>query len=67
MTSGENTVYAPVAEDTKELESSRIETATSYWSQNRNNHTSVQAAYGVHINDYRVEGSKHVSEGHVKD
>jgi hypothetical protein len=35
--------------------------------QNRNNHTSVQAAYGVQTNNYRVEDSKHVSEGHVMD
>jgi hypothetical protein len=68
MTGGENWVCAPVVDDTKELESYLVETATAYVSQNRNEHTSVQAAYGMRINDHRrQEGSEQVSEGHVAD
>jgi hypothetical protein len=68
MTRGGNSVSAPVADDTKELEYYLVEAATAYVSQNRNEHTSVQAAYGMRINDHRrQEGSEQVSEGHVTD
>jgi hypothetical protein len=68
MNSGEHPVYAPVADDTKELESYLVEAATAYVSQNRNDHTFAQAAYGMQINDYKLaEGSEQVSKGHVTD
>jgi hypothetical protein len=53
MTRRGNSVSAPVADDTKELEYYLVEAATAYVSQNRNEHTSVQAAYSMRINDYR--------------
>jgi hypothetical protein len=68
MTGGRNWVSALVADDTKELKSYLVEAAKAYVSQNRNEHTSVQAAYGMQINDYRrQESSEQVSEGHVTD
>ena len=59
-------MYAPVADDTKNLESSLIGAATARVPQNRNDSTFVQAAYGVQINDHsRAKGSKKVPGGHV--
>jgi hypothetical protein len=66
MTSGENPVYAPAADDTKELKFSFVEAATACVPPNRNGETFVQAAYGVRINDHsRAEGSKQVPGAHV--
>jgi hypothetical protein len=66
MIGGENWVSAPVADDTKELDSYLVEASTAYVSHNRNDNASVQAAYGVRINDYRrEEGSEQVPRGHV--
>jgi hypothetical protein len=68
MTDGESSLYAPVTDDTKELESYLVEAATAYVSPNRNDHASVQAAYGMKMNDYRrAEGSEQVPKGHVTD
>jgi hypothetical protein len=65
-TSGENSVYAPVSDDTKELESSFVKAATACVPQNRNGKTSVQAARGVQINDHtRADGSKQVPGDHI--
>jgi hypothetical protein len=65
MTDGENWVSAPV-HDPRELESYLVEAATARVSQNRNDHTSVQAAYGMQINDHcRAEDSEKVPGGHA--
>jgi hypothetical protein len=56
--------YAPVPDDTKELESSLVQAATAWVPQNRNDNASVQAAYGVLINDHsRAEDSEKVTGG----
>jgi len=66
MTSGGHPMYAPVADDTKDLESSFVAAATAFVPQNSNDKTSVQAAYGVQINDHgRAEGSEKVPGGHA--
>jgi len=66
MNSGEHPVYALVADDTKELESSFVEAATACIPQNRNDNTSVQAAYGVQINDHsRAKDSEEVPGRHA--
>jgi hypothetical protein len=41
MAGGEKSVSAPVADDTKELESYHVEAATAYVSQTRNDNASV--------------------------
>jgi hypothetical protein len=68
MVGGEKSVSVPVTDGTKELVASLVTAATAYVLQDRDNHTSVQAAYGMHINNHgRPEGSKHDSKGHVTD
>jgi hypothetical protein len=68
MAGGEKSVSVPVTDDTKELESYLVEAATAHVSQNRNDNTFVQAAYGVRINDqYRAKGSEKVTGGHATD
>jgi hypothetical protein len=59
-------VSAPVADDTKELEYYLVEAATAHVSQTRNENASIQAAYGVQINDHsRAEGSEKVLGDHA--
>jgi len=61
MAGGEKSVSVPVTDDTKELESYLVEAATAHVSQTRNDNASVQAAYGVQINDQcRAKGSEKV-------
>jgi hypothetical protein len=68
MTNEKNSVHAPIADDTKELVASLVTAATAYGLQDRDNHTSVQAAYGMHTNNHgQPEGSKHDSKGRVMD
>jgi hypothetical protein len=66
MNSREHPMYAPVADDTKDLESSFVAAATAFVPQNRNDNTSVQAAYGVQMNDHsRAKDSEEVPGGHA--
>lgn len=66
MTGGENSMYHPVIDDAKELETSLVEAATACESQNRNDDRYVQAADGVQISDCsQAEGSEQVPGGHV--
>jgi hypothetical protein len=63
---GKHPTYAPVPDDTKELESALAQAATACVPQNRNDNASVQAAYGVQINDHsRAEGSEKVPGDHA--
>jgi hypothetical protein len=64
MNNGKHPMYAPVPDDTKELESSLVQAATACVPQNRNDNASVQAAYGALINDHsRAEDSEKVTGG----
>jgi hypothetical protein len=66
MNNEKHPMYAPVPDDTKELESSLVQTATACVPQNRNDNASVQAAYGARINNHsRAEGSEKVTGGHA--
>jgi hypothetical protein len=62
-TDGENSGYLL---ETKELQCSLVEAANACVLENRKDHTSANAAYGVLINGHsRVEGLEQVSESHV--
>lgn len=62
----ENSVHAPVAHDTKAIESSPVKAATECVSQTRVDHMSGRAPNGLQINNYsRAEGLEQVPESHV--
>ena len=64
MNNGKHPMYAPVPDDTKELEFSLVQAATACVPQNRNDNASVQAAHGALINDHsRAEDSEKVTGG----
>jgi len=66
MNNGKHPMYAPVTDDTKNLESPPVQATTACVPQNRSDNTSVQAAYGVQIDDHsRAEGSEKAPGGHV--
>jgi hypothetical protein len=64
---GEISMYAPVADGTKEFGSSLFEAATAFTPQNRNDHMSVRSPYNLQIKDSRrAKGLGQVPDGHVK-
>jgi hypothetical protein len=62
----ESSVHAPVAHDTKAIESSLVVAAIECTPQTRVDHRSVRAPYDLQTNSHsRAEGLEQVSEGHI--